>query len=72
MLCNVYPDRILVQCEAQDSALLTKIVNFTAEKNIFSEKNLLFTYLSLGLHEGRPSYRRSLHPSKETIQHFKT
>ncbi len=30
------------------------------------------TYLSLGLHKGRPSYRRSLQPSKEYIQHFKT
>ncbi len=28
-------------------------------------------YLSLGLHKGRPSYRRSLQPSKENIHHFK-
>ncbi len=28
-------------------------------------------YLSLDLHKGRPSYRRSLRPSKEDIQHFK-
>jgi hypothetical protein len=28
--------------------------------------------LSLGLHKGCPSYRRSLQPSKENIQHFKT
>jgi hypothetical protein len=28
-------------------------------------------YLSLGLHKGCPSYRRSLQPSKEKIQHFK-
>ncbi len=27
--------------------------------------------LSLNLHEGRPSYRKSLQPSKENIQHFK-
>ncbi len=27
-------------------------------------------YLSLGLHKGRPSYRRSLQPSKENIQHI--
>jgi hypothetical protein len=27
-------------------------------------------YLSLGLQKERPSYRRSLHPSKENIQHF--
>ncbi len=29
-------------------------------------------YLSLGLHKGRPSNRRSLQPLKENIQHFKT
>ncbi len=28
--------------------------------------------LSLGLHKGRPSYRRSLQPSKKNIQHFIT
>jgi hypothetical protein len=32
---------------------------------------LPFRYWSLGLHKGRPSYRRSLQPSKENIQHFK-
>ncbi len=43
------------------------------------QKNLQFEiffsikiYLSPGLHKGRPSYRRSLQPSKENIQHFKT
>ncbi len=29
-------------------------------------------YLSLGLHRGCTSYKRSLQPSKENIQHFKT
>ncbi len=29
-------------------------------------------YLSLGLHKGSTSYRRSLQTSKENIQHFKT
>jgi hypothetical protein len=29
-------------------------------------------YLSLDLHKGLPSYRRSLQPSIENIQHFKT
>ncbi len=28
-------------------------------------------YLSLGLLKGRPSYRKSLQPSKDNIQHFK-
>jgi hypothetical protein len=42
-------------------------------------KNFLFLwdkkttiYLSLGLQKGRPRYRRSLQPSKENIQNFKT
>jgi hypothetical protein len=34
------------------------------------EQKLLF-FLSLGLHKGRPSYRRSLQPSKENIQYLK-
>ncbi len=29
-------------------------------------------YLFLGLHKGRPSYRKSLLPTKDNIQHFKT
>ncbi len=29
-------------------------------------------YLSLGLHKGHTIYRRSIQPSKENIQHFKT
>ncbi len=48
-------------------------------KKIYSWKlNFLFSwskiaiYLSLGLHKGRPSYRRSLQLSKENIKHFKT
>jgi hypothetical protein len=46
--------------------------NITAEKklNFFGSKTTI--YLSLGLHKERPSYRRSLQLSKETIQHFKT
>jgi hypothetical protein len=39
-------------------------------------KNLQLTitkiYLSLGLHKGCSSYRRSLQLSKENIKHFKT
>ncbi len=40
------------------------------EKNLQVKKNTIC--LSLGLHNGRPSYRRSLQPSKDNIQHFKT
>jgi hypothetical protein len=40
---------------------------FTAENKtyIFWDKKTT-VYLSLGLHKGRPSYRRSLQPSKRT------
>ncbi len=31
-----------------------------------------YNYLSLGVHKGRPSCRRSFQPSKENIRHFKT
>jgi hypothetical protein len=36
----------------------------------FFDKKLRF--ISIGLHKGRPGYRRSLQPTKENIQHFKT
>jgi hypothetical protein len=38
--------------------------------NFFGSKNTI--YLSLGLQKGSPIYRRSLQPSKENIQQFKT
>jgi hypothetical protein len=47
---------------------------FTAKivSNIFLGSKIAM-YLSLGLHNEFPSYRRSLQPSKENIhQHFKT
>jgi hypothetical protein len=46
-----------------------KLKKITAEKKKFGSKTTI--YLSLGLHKGRPSYRRSLQPSKNNIQHFK-
>jgi hypothetical protein len=49
---------------------MTKILQVKKIKNIFISK--LAIYLSIGLHKGGPSYRRSLQPSKEKIQHFKT
>jgi hypothetical protein len=45
-----------------------KLGKITAEKNVgtfFGSKTAI--YLSLGLHNGRSSYRRSLHHSKENI-----
>ncbi len=44
----------------------------TAEKNYFLGGFKTTIYLSLGLHKGFSSYRRSLQPSKENIQDFKT
>ncbi len=47
-------------------------------EKIYSGKNVTFfiskttIYLSLGLHKGCPSNRRSLQLSKENIQHFNT
>ncbi len=38
----------------------------------FFDQKLQFAYLSLSFYNGRPSNRRSLQPSKENIQHFKT
>jgi hypothetical protein len=46
------------------------------KKKLTAGKNLnLLIYcrvVFLGLHKRRPSYRKSLQPSKENIQHFKT
>jgi hypothetical protein len=39
-------------------------------KNLQLNKTAI--YLSIGLNKGLPSYRRSLQPSKENIQKFKT
>jgi hypothetical protein len=48
-----------------------KLENFTAEKDDFLLSKLAI-YLSLGLHEGRPSCRRILQPPKENTRHLKT
>jgi hypothetical protein len=42
----------------------------TAEKMYLLIKNNNLLYLSQGLLKGRPSYMRSLQPSKENMQHF--
>ncbi len=38
----------------------------------YSWKKILIFFYIKNSNLGRPSYRRSLHPSKENIQHFKT
>jgi hypothetical protein len=49
---------------------MTKIGEKNTAKIFFLNQKLAI-YLSLGLHKGHSSYRRSSQPSKETIQHFK-
>ncbi len=45
---------------------------FTAVNFFIFYGSKIAIYLSLGLHKGRTSYRRSIQLSKENIQHFKT
>ena len=54
--------------------LMTRNLNkFTAENFLYIFfRSKIAIYLSIGLHKGRPSYGRSLKPSKENIQHVKT
>ncbi len=70
ILCWI-PMRIRIQSGSRVS-MTKNLKKITAGKkfNIFWSK--IAIYLSLGLHKGRPSYRRSLHPSKGNIKHFKT
>jgi hypothetical protein len=46
--------------------------NLQLKIKMFLDQKLQFMHLSLGLHKGRPSYKRSLQLSKENVQHFKT
>jgi hypothetical protein len=60
--------RIQFRIQSFDDQKLKKI---TAVKLFFIFfKSKIAIYLSLGLHKGLTSYRRSLEPSKENIQHF--
>ncbi len=63
----------LAEYRSGSRVLMTKnCKNFTAENFFFfffASKTSI--YLSLGLHKGRPSYRRNLQPSKANIQHLK-
>ncbi len=62
--------RIQIQIHIQgfDDQKLGKFYSWNKILYIFLIKNC--NLLILGLRKGRPSYRRSLHPSKENIQHF--
>ncbi len=52
-----------------DQKLIKKLL-LKKKLNFFGSKTTI--YLSLGLHKGRPSHRKSLQPSKENIQYLKT
>ncbi len=69
---NTDPNTILTRTTVQgfDSQKLEKI--YCWKKSLFLIKNYCTINLSLGLHKGFSSYRRSLQPSKENIPHFKT
>jgi hypothetical protein len=62
---NTDPDPIRIQ--GFDDPKLIEIYNWK-KKKFFGSKTTI--YLSLDFRKGRPSYRRSLQPSKENIQHL--
>ncbi len=75
---NPYPDtdpdtafnRIRIWLQSGSRVLMTK--NWRRKKQLKKYFTFSWTKIaSLGLHKGRPSYRRSLQLSKENIQHFK-
>ncbi len=62
------PDPDLIQIEGLDDKKFKKKLKL--KEKFFLSK--IAIYLSIGLHKGRQSYRRSPQPSKENIWHFKT
>ncbi len=57
---------IPVRIQSFDNQKLEKIYTW----NFFFFFNKIAIYPSLGIHKGGPSYRRSLQPSRENIQHL--
>jgi hypothetical protein len=66
---NPDPDPDPIRIQGLDDHKLKEKIQLNFFTNLFSSKMAI--YLSLGLHKGRPSYRRSPQPSKESIQNFK-
>jgi hypothetical protein len=62
---NQDPDPIQIQCF--DDKIVEKITAENFLRYFFRSK--IAIYLSLSLHKERPSYRRSLQPSKGTTSH---
>ncbi len=63
---NTDPDPIWIQGFDDQKVTKKKQLKF-----VFLFQIKITLYLALGLHKGRPSYRRSLPPSKEYIQYLK-
>ncbi len=51
---------------------IKRIYNWKTNRIYFFSSSKFAFYLSVDLHKGRQSYRRSIQLSKENIQHFKT
>ncbi len=64
------PIRFRIRIKGFNDQKLKKKLQLKKIKFFFGSKTT--SYLFLGLHKERPSYRRSLQLSKEAIQHFKT
>ncbi len=60
---------IRIRIQGFDDQKLIK--NLQMKKCIIIFLSKIAIYLSLGLHKGRPSYRKILQPSKKNIHHFK-
>jgi hypothetical protein len=67
LIQNFRLNTVPIRIRSGSKVLMTKKLE---KIRFFGIKKLQFTF-SLGLHKGRPSYRRSLQLSKENIQHFK-
>jgi hypothetical protein len=71
LLCAQSSDSDRIRLSGSGVLKIKNCKKITAEKmGIFWIKN--YHLLTLCLHKGFPSYRRSLRPSKENIEHFKT
>jgi hypothetical protein len=67
------PDPDPIRIQSGSGVFMTKNwKKFTAKKNTTNFWINGYRYLSLGLHKGRPSYKRNLQLSKGNILHFKS
>jgi hypothetical protein len=62
--------QLRIQIQGTDGQILKQKLQLKKINVSFYQKLQFFP--PRGLHKGRPSYRKSLQPSEENIQHFKT